>query len=153
MAQPLPPLPPTARHSLSGLKGLEAERLVSQAVSLNDNWRQGKPRLYRSRAIRAWWDILHMAIVPGGHYMIASTCVRGNDHYAIMLYSMDGPKSAAEPLARLKTGNKPYCLSTKYATIGGVPGVTFAYLRRRLLHPYAKESRGYVMHCVFRWFC
>jgi hypothetical protein len=130
MPMPLPPLPPTSSYNMDNLSGLEAERLISRAISLEDNWRREQPRAHRARTFPAWWDVLHIALAPGGHYMVASTCTRGGDHYALMLYSMDHPSLVAVPLTRLKTVNKAYCLSIRYMPYLGEQGIMISFIKR-----------------------
>jgi hypothetical protein len=115
---------------MHNLSGLEAERLISRAISLEDNWRRELPRAYRMRMFPAWWDVLYIALAPGGHYMVASTCTRGGDHYALMLYAMDHPTMVADPLTRLKTSNKAYCLSVRYMSYLGEQGLMVSFLKR-----------------------
>jgi hypothetical protein len=142
MTEPLPPLPPTARHNWTNLTALEAEKLICQTVSLGDNWRSARPKLYCARNIRTWWDVQHLALTAGGHYMVASLGARDNDNYSIMIYGMNRPNNLAEPLARMKSVNKPYCLSIKYLPIGGVQGVMISFLTRRFAKPHAPENYG-----------
>jgi hypothetical protein len=121
---------PTSTYNMDNLSGLEAERLISRAISLEDNWRREQPRAHRARTFPAWWDVLHIALAPGGHYMVASTCTRGGDHYALMLYSMDHPSLVAVPLTRLKTVNKAYCLSIRYMPYLGEQGIMISFIKR-----------------------
>jgi hypothetical protein len=142
---PIPPLPPTVSYSLKNISGLEAERIISRAISLSDNWRSSQPRLYRSRAFPAWWDVLYLALAPGGHYLLASTCVRGGDHYALMLYALDHKSGEMEPLTRLKTVHKAYSLSIKYMPFLGEPGVMISFLKRSHYYPGHWTTVGYVI--------
>jgi hypothetical protein len=123
----LPPLPPTVRYSLNGLNGLEAERLLVRALSVDQNWRAPVPRTFRARSVEAWADVHHMCAVPGGQYFFTSECARGGGHWRIMLYYLDHCTGAAQPVGRLPTGEKAFNLQAKYMTVDGVAGIVLSY--------------------------
>lgn len=126
---PLPPLPPTSRYSLGQL-AMEAERLVIRAISLDDNWRSFKPKLYRAQKLKAYSQVHAMKVLPGGKYLVASVDP-GCRRYAIMVFVLDHAGSETMALAKTPTKSKAYNLQAKYMTFQGVQGIAIAYIRRK----------------------
>jgi hypothetical protein len=127
---PLPPLPPTSKHDMTNLTGLEAEGIISRAISLEDNWRCEQPKPYRMCGLQTGRTILDMVLTPGGHYLLASTLRAGR--HMLILYGMDhSPKSLAEPVAKLGLGpRRPESLCVKYMPYLGKQGIMISYLKR-----------------------
>ncbi|KZT63632.1 hypothetical protein DAEQUDRAFT_733599, partial [Daedalea quercina L-15889] len=133
---PIPPLPPTSRHSLPNLSGLEAERLLLRSVSLQRTWESRDPRYVDAWVFDAGHTVFSMATVPGGQYLIASV---GNSvdnsgerfaDYSLVIYAMDHPRGGAHAIARTRTHTRAYHLKARYTTIRGRRSIAIAYVRR-----------------------
>lgn len=125
---PLPPLPPTSRHSLQNLTGLEAERLLTRAHSLDRIWRCHTP-LFDPWKFNAQHYIAHMVLLPGSQYLVATVSDFTRQDWSLVIYVLDSRWNVV-PIARIATGTKGYHLQAKYLTINGVHGITIAYVRR-----------------------
>ena len=126
---PLPPLPPTSRHCLKNLTGLEAERLLTRAHSLDKIWSWHKPNLFESWKFNAHHHIAHMVLLPGSQYLVATVSDFTKKDWSLVIYVLDSRWNVI-PIARIPTGTKGYNLQAKYLTINGVHGITIAYVRR-----------------------
>ncbi|KAI0086203.1 hypothetical protein BDY19DRAFT_961855 [Irpex rosettiformis] len=126
---PLPPLPPTSRHSLQNLTGLEAERLLTRAHSLDKIWCWRKPNLFDSWKFNAHHYVAHMVLLPGSQYLVATVSDFTRKDWSLVVYSLDSRWNVI-PIARIPTTTKGYNLQAKYLTINGVHGITIAYVRR-----------------------
>lgn len=137
MPIPLPPLPPTAGNSLANLSGIDAERLIVRAVSLDDNWRSEAPRAFRIRGTPTFGadEVLEMTMLPGGKYLVTSSAVLGRVKHCLTLYTMDHPSGTAQPFAQFPTETKACSLHAKYMTWRGKPGIMISYVRRMLQNP------------------
>ncbi|KAH9830521.1 uncharacterized protein C8Q71DRAFT_886450 [Rhodofomes roseus] len=132
---PIPPLPPTSRHSFPSLSGFEAERLLLRSVSLEQTWSSRDPSYVDAWVFNANYTVFSMATVPGGQYLIASV---GNSigssgrftNYSLVIYAMDHPHGGAHPIARTHTETKAYHLKARYTTIRGRRSIAIAYVRR-----------------------
>ena len=133
---PIHPLPPTSRHSLPNLSGLEAERLLLRATSLEKNWSSPNTRVIHSWGFTSYYTVFSMATVPGGQYLIASVGtsvgVSGDRYtdYSLVVYAMDHPLGGAHAIARTQTRTKAYHLKARYTTINGRRCIAVAYVRR-----------------------
>ncbi|KAH9926374.1 uncharacterized protein B0H18DRAFT_1166294 [Fomitopsis serialis] len=132
---PIPPLPPTSRHSLPHLSGLEAERLLLRSVSLQRTWTSRDPSYIDSWAFNANYTVFSMATVPGGQYLIASVgnCIGNGERftdYSLVIYAMDHPHGGGHAIARTRTHTKAYHLKARYTTIRGRHSIAIAYVRR-----------------------
>lgn len=133
---PIHPLPPTSRHSLPNLSGLDAERLLLRATSLEKNWSSPNTRIIDSWGFTSFYTVFSMTTVPGGQYLIASvgTSVANADDrytdYSIVIYVMDHPLGGAHAIARTRTRTKAYHLKARYTTIRGRRCIAIAYVRR-----------------------
>ncbi|OBZ79396.1 hypothetical protein A0H81_00015 [Grifola frondosa] len=92
---PLPPLPPTARHSYPKLTGLEAERLLTRALSVQKNWMQQEPKPFSIWSFNAHHVVLAMTLLPGGHHLVASVADRQRCHHSLVVFVMDEGGSPA----------------------------------------------------------
>ncbi|KAL6301301.1 hypothetical protein BKA93DRAFT_828413 [Sparassis latifolia] len=127
---PLPPLPPTSRYSLQNINGLEAERVVLRGVSLEERWKNNDLNYMQSWEFYAHHHILSMAMLPGGHYIVASVTDNARSRYSLIIFVMDSTLAGAWVVARTDTFTKAYHLQAKYMTIGGERGIVVAYIRR-----------------------
>lgn len=135
---PLPPLPPTARHSLKNLSGLEAERLLTRAHSLDKIWRLN-PDLFDQWMFDAYDHVAHMVLLPGSQYMVASVSDVDRQDWALVVYVLDS-KYNVIPIAKTPTRTKAYNLQAKYLTINGVHGIGVSYVIRDWRH---RKDRQY----------
>lgn len=127
---PLPPLPPTARHSLPYMNGLEAERLLLRATSIERAWRSYDNPCSSDWRFDAYHTVLSMVILPGGRYLVASVAGRGNDKYCIVVYMLDHIKYGAIILAKTPTTTKAFHLTARYMTVANQRSIVIAYVRR-----------------------
>ncbi|TBU41279.1 hypothetical protein BD309DRAFT_1020833 [Dichomitus squalens] len=132
----LPPVPPTERYSLANISQIEAERLLTRSLSLPKRWNQHRPQHFRRWEIEAQRKVLEMALLPGGHYLVATVADRNPMRYCIEVYTSDFNYSMGFPIARLTTPSKAFHLRAKYLSIHGRPGIAIAYIRRN----YRRES-------------
>ncbi|GBE77151.1 predicted protein [Sparassis crispa] len=71
-----------------------------------------------------------MAMLPGGHYIVASVTDNARSRYSLIIFVMDSTLAGAWVVARTDTFTKAYHLQAKYMTIGGERGIVVAYIRR-----------------------
>ncbi|TBU27946.1 hypothetical protein BD311DRAFT_759238 [Dichomitus squalens] len=142
---PLPPAPLTPKRPLSKISGLEAERLVVRAYSLDMNWRRHHPRALREWSFDAQRRVLAMTLLPGGDYLVASVSNRAGDRYYLVVYAMNAP-GAPQALTAVETTTKAYDLQAKYMTIKEQRSIVIAYLRRdyRNKKDRMRAMRGYL---------
>ncbi|PIL35620.1 hypothetical protein GSI_02348 [Ganoderma sinense ZZ0214-1] len=126
---PLPPAPLTPKRPLSKISGLEAERLVTRAYSLDSNWRRHNPKALREWSFDAQRRIIAMSLLPGGDYLVASTANRADDRHNLVVFSMNTP-GAPTALAALETTTKAYAIQAKYMTIKKERTIVIAYIHR-----------------------
>lgn len=124
---PLPPLPPTSRHNLRGLSSTEAERLLVRAYSLDKIWTQ-TPAALDEWSFESWYHVAEMKLLPGSQYLVASVSDASRTDWSVVLYVMDS-RYGVLPIAKKDTKTKAYNLQAKYMKVGGVVGVTVAYVR------------------------
>ncbi|KAI0375985.1 hypothetical protein BV20DRAFT_960081 [Pilatotrama ljubarskyi] len=136
---PLPPLPPSSRHTPDRMTGLEAERLLCRAYSLDLNWRRSRPRCLHQWAFDAYHRVLEIALLPGGRYLVASVSDFTGQRYSLVVYALDS-FSRSRPIAKTDTGTKAYGLRAKYVTIKGQKSVAIAYIRREYHHKTDKRK-------------
>lgn len=113
---PLPPLPPCSRYALQGLTGLEAERLLTRAISFDKVWRQICPPYLDEWNASTEFDINSMVIVPGGRYLVASVREAANIEHQIVVYILDHEHGLV-PIASLPTKSKAYQLQARYVNV------------------------------------
>lgn len=130
MNVPLPPLPPTARHSMASLNNLEVERLLIRAISLQKNFELKKPEPFYGIAVETFHQVQAMVILPGGKYLVASVRDEQRDCYAIMIFVLDYRRAGALALAKTATPTKAYNLQAKYMTFQGQRGIMVSYSLR-----------------------
>ena len=130
---PLPPLRPSFRYTHDATD-YEIEHIVTRAISLDDNWRQGKSRIRTNKFIETPYQVLDLVMVPGGKFLIASVKDQPGYRFYLTLYAMDHPKGA-RALARIPTVSKAYFLKAKYVEWKGQRGIMIVYCRRRF-HNY-----------------
>ncbi|TDL19416.1 hypothetical protein BD410DRAFT_441251 [Rickenella mellea] len=132
MPFPLPALPPTAKYDRHGLCALDIERLVTRAITFDNNWLGEKcPQPYYIMPYATYQHLLSMVLLPGSHYMVASV-VDGAGQYAVMVWAMEHPScDGPVPLVIRYTEFKAYHLQAKYMTVSGEKGITISFLRKR----------------------
>jgi len=47
------------------------ERMVTRAITLDDNWRSAVPKVYNSRLFDLSYNVHEVKVVKGGKYMVA----------------------------------------------------------------------------------
>lgn len=117
---------------------IEAEKLVVQALSLDDNWKSDDFKPQRISFLPTHYPIEEMTILPGGRYLIAS--IKDEYRTFIELIDMDRDIPGAAPVARLRTDTKAYQLQAKYSKVDGKPVIIFAYVERLIKPPTTAES-------------
>ena len=145
---PLPPVPFALKRPLSKISGIEAERLVVRAYSLDLNWRRHNPRALREWSFDAQRRVLAMTLLPGGDYLIASVSNRACDRFYLVVFAMNAP-GAPQALTAVETTTKAYGLQAKYMTIKKQRSIVIAYLRRDYRHK-KDRVRAYVFRCAYR---
>ncbi|KAI0641292.1 hypothetical protein C8Q79DRAFT_989779 [Trametes meyenii] len=135
---PLPPLPPTSRHTPKHMTGLEAERIMCRAYSLNRNWNSTRPRCLHEWFFPAYHRVLEMTLLPGGRYLVASVCDSHAQRYSLIVYAID-TFGRSRPIAKTETTTKAYSIRAKYVTLKGRKSVAIAYLRREYHHKRDKR--------------
>lgn len=139
---PIPPVPPTSRHSLKNLSAFEAERLMVRAASLAWCWQWTTPQVFDAWKFEAYHCVKQMVLLPGSQYMVASVCETNGTNWSLVVYVMDGRYNVV-PIAKMPTDTKAYNVVAKYLTIDGVDGITIAYIRRAWRHR-ADAKKGFV---------
>lgn len=132
MPFPLPALPPTAKYDHNGLCALDIERLVTRAITFDNNWLgENCPQPYYIMPYATYQRLLSMVLLPGSHFMVASV-VDGAGQYAVMVWAMEHPScDCPVPLVIRYTEFKAYHLQAKYMTVNGEKGITISFLRKR----------------------
>ncbi|OSD04965.1 hypothetical protein PYCCODRAFT_1362559 [Trametes coccinea BRFM310] len=130
---PLPPLPPTARHTPSRMNSFEVERLLCRAYSHHFNWSGYKPRCFSEWTFNSHHRVLEMVWVPGGRYLVASVTDPTETKYSLVIFTVDINKRC-RPIAKTDTQTKAYGLRVKYVTVRGEKSLAVAYLRREYHH-------------------
>lgn len=108
----------------------EIEQIVTRTISLDDNWRNPKSKVIARHLFETHYEVLDMAMVPGGKYLLASVKDRGNYRYYINLYILDHP-NGPRAIARLPTLAKAHNLQAKYVNLQGELGIAISFVRRR----------------------
>lgn len=75
-------------------------------------------------------DVLELALLPGGHYLVAACAPHGRYFWRITLYALDQKVAGALPVAEVRTGTKAYNLRVMYAPWQGEMGIMICYTRR-----------------------
>lgn len=139
---PLPPVPPTARHSLRNLTSFEAERILVRATTLDYNWNFTDPQVMDKIQFDAYHRVKEMVLLPGSQYMVASVSEANGSVWSLVVYAMD-VRYGVFPIAKMPTQTKAIELQAKYLTVDDVPGIVIAYVRRAWRHR-GDGDRGYV---------
>ncbi|KAK7686478.1 hypothetical protein QCA50_010074 [Cerrena zonata] len=135
---PLPPLEWSTRWSLKNLSALEAERIVTRAISFDKAWHNVTPGFRpgnTSWMFPAHSKITALCLLPGSQYLIASVCDRTLKRFSLILFAMDHKFGGAVPLAQCKTEGKAFGLTARYMTVNGKQGILLAYLLRHWRNP------------------
>jgi hypothetical protein len=139
---PLPPLPPTSRHSIAALNNLEVERLLIRAVSLKKNFQWVKPEPFYALGVQAFHRIQSMVILPGGKYLVASVKDDIRDCYAIMIFVLDYRIGGALAIAKTTTPTKAYNLQAKYMAYQDQKGIMVSYSLRDTKYKEHRRAAG-----------
>ncbi|KAI9068436.1 hypothetical protein FKP32DRAFT_1561741 [Trametes sanguinea] len=142
---PLPPLPPTTRHTLSRMSGFEVERLLCRAYSHHINWSEHNPQCFSEWTFNSHHRVLEMVLVPGGRYLIASVTDPTETTYSLVIFTVDVHRRC-RPIAKTDTQTKAYGIRVKFATVKGEKSLAVAYLRREYHHKTDKKlsTKGYL---------
>ena len=130
---PLPPVPPTVKHTLRNLSAFEAESILVRATTLNHNWNYTVPEVMDSWRFNAYHCAEQMVLLPGSQYMVAAVCEAHGSGWSLVVYVMDGRYNVI-PIAKLPTETKAIGLQAKYLTVNGIAGIAVAYVRRAWRH-------------------
>ena len=136
---PVPPLRPTFEYTLP-LTDYEIEQLVTQAITVDDNWRSPNPKIYNRRLLNGFHKINDLCLLPGGKYLVASVMDMGCEGwYWIYLYVLDSPWGP-RPVARIQTFSMAYDIQAKYVKLRpSEDGILIAYTRRFNKKRYVKR--------------
>ncbi|OSX66779.1 hypothetical protein POSPLADRAFT_1068226 [Postia placenta MAD-698-R-SB12] len=138
---PVPPLPPTSRHTIPHMSGIEVERLLLRATSLDRVWNSTEQMPANVYDFNAHHQIHSMFILPGGRYLIASTSDKAESRWSIVIYMMDHRVNEVVALAKTFVNTKAIHINARYMTIGGVRSIVIAYVRREFLrHRHRKQG-------------
>ncbi|EGN93670.1 hypothetical protein SERLA73DRAFT_156233 [Serpula lacrymans var. lacrymans S7.3] len=135
-----PPLPPSTRYALHSITSFEAERLVTRALTLRQNWMSPEPVAKDLHCFRAYRQILSMVALPGGKHLVASVSNPDRNHFSLVVYVLDHRVGGVVPLAETPVKRKAYDLRVKYMTIEGVRSIVIAFNRRKFSKRYQKET-------------
>jgi hypothetical protein len=108
----------------------EAEQIVTRTISLDDNWRDSKPKVISRMLFETHYEVLDMSLLPGGKYMVASVKGKGSYRYYLVLYILDHP-SGPRAIARVETFAKAFHVQTRYMKMDGELGIAMTCVRRR----------------------
>ncbi|KAI0628081.1 hypothetical protein C8Q77DRAFT_1068627 [Trametes polyzona] len=136
---PLPPVPPTSRHTPDCMTGLEIERLICRAYSLHINWERHYPRCLHAWSLEAFHKVHEMVLLPGGRYIVASVSDPKGLRHALMVYALDA-MGCSRPIAKTDMPTKVFAIRAKYVTIKGDKSIAIAYLRRDYHHKTDKRK-------------
>ncbi|EAU92321.2 hypothetical protein CC1G_00540 [Coprinopsis cinerea okayama7 len=129
MKIPIPPLRPTFRYSLT-VTDYEIEQLVTQAITVDDNWRRPNPTIFSRNHFWSHHKTTNMFLLPGGKYLIASAQSRDKLQFWLVLYQVDHPMGP-RALARIPTYSEAYNVEAKFMRLfEGEEGLVIAYTRR-----------------------
>ena len=132
MTYPLPLLSPMKKYSPENIAYRDIETWISRAVSLDTNWKKKEPKPKQVLSYETYFKTLSMVLLPGGHFLVASVRDK-NGNYGLLLWVMDHPAiehGGAIPLVWRDTEVKAYNLQARYTTVGGVRGISIAFLRK-----------------------
>ncbi|KAL0951881.1 hypothetical protein HGRIS_008540 [Hohenbuehelia grisea] len=128
---PMPPLRPTFQYSLKATD-FEVEQIVTQAISLDDNWRHHRPEIKKRQLFKSDRIVLGLKVLPGGKYLLASERDVKGYRYYLSLYALNHP-SGPLILARTETETKIFNIQAKYMEHNGRMGIMTTCLRRRFM--------------------
>ncbi|KAJ3489760.1 hypothetical protein NLI96_g1915 [Meripilus lineatus] len=141
---PLPPVPPTSRHSFARLSGLEVERLITRPLSLELAWDASIPDCYDEWHFDAQYHVKSMVFLPGGQYVVASVSDLSDRDHSVVLWMLDQAGAPVVPLAKTSVSTRAHHLQARYMTVGGRNGIAISFVCRNFKHTSptnARESR------------
>ncbi|KIY44313.1 hypothetical protein FISHEDRAFT_77516 [Fistulina hepatica ATCC 64428] len=114
----------SARHS-----GTEVERLLSSAITLSENTRNGFSQVFgRSHfSVQSKQTIFEVKLIAGGKYMFLSVGSRAS--YGILCYAMDYPHGS-RLIAEMPTKTRAFHITAEYQTHDRVPCISLVYSMR-----------------------
>lgn len=121
------------------MSGLEVERLLIRAYSLDKNWKSPHARVFRKWTFDANYRMVEMKQLPGGQYLVASVTTPGENQYSLVVYRMD-TMGSARAVAAIDTVAKAYSIQAKYMSIQGKQSIVIAFLRREYHHKTDKRA-------------
>lgn len=151
---PLPPLEWSTRWSIKTLSALEAERMVTRAMSFDKSWHNSRPGFRPGHELWSFpvhFRISSLCLLPGSQYLIASVCDRTLKRFSIILFTLDHKFGGAVPLAQCQTDGKAFGLTARYMTVRGNQGIVIAYLLRHWKDP-EDGKRGYAYRILSLFF-
>jgi hypothetical protein len=149
MSIPHEPLRPTFRNTID--EGtFEIEKLVTRAVSVDDNWRHLTPKLHHNQLVVAHYKVLEMSLLPGGKYLVASMKDSRAYRYFLTVFAIEhaNTKDGCRALARYELDVKAYNIQAKYMKYRGVQGVMISFLQRYLKPGSTSATFGYASFFV-----
>ena len=139
LQHPFASLPPTWKYNAREITSLELERLVTRAISLDNNWRGDNPKIYKELHCSTFDQVLDMVLLPGGHYLVTSVRDRSKK-FSIVVWAMDHPATGRpSPIVFRQTMVRAYHLQAKYMSIHGRKSLCIAFLRKR--HKESTDKR------------
>ncbi|KAG1814004.1 uncharacterized protein BJ212DRAFT_1482350 [Suillus subaureus] len=136
----VPALPPSLQYSPHFLTSFEAERLVIRAITVHKNWILPNPPAASYLPVQAHRHILSMVVLPGGKYLVASTCNLAKTHYSLVVYVLDHRIRGIVPLAETPVRGKAYNVCAKYVNVEGTPSILIGYIRRKTLKSHQSTN-------------
>lgn len=151
---PLPPFRPTLRYSMS-IADFEIEQLVTQAITVDDNWRSSNPRIFDKKTLFTGMVVNDLFLVPGGRFLLASLMDRtkpkrpGRVKCFLYLYILDHP-FGPHAVCRIETFTRAYNLRAKFCRVRrGEDGMVITYNRRKPKQPQPKTLFDEDFSCEF----
>lgn len=133
---PLPPLPPDIRAPSAA----QLERRAARAHALDAAWHAPRPALH-AWTCNAWFAVEGLALLPGGHFLVASVADTEKNEWAVVVYAMDTAESViVAPLSKTRTEGRAENLTARYADVGGVESVVVMYTTREWQDPGSVDS-------------
>ncbi len=121
------------------MSGLEAERLLLRAYSLDHNWKLTNPEVIRIWTFDANYRVLEVKPLPGGNYVVASVTNATDSKYFLVIYAMD-TLGCARAVAAMDTPSRAYSVEAKYMNVKDTPSIVIAFLHRDYHHKSDRRS-------------
>lgn len=128
------------------LSALEAERMVTHAISFDKTWHNVQPNFRPGHQLWSFpvhFQITSLCLLPGSQYLIASVIDRTLERCKIIVFTLDHKFGGAVPLAQCTTDTKAFGITAKYLTVKGKQGIVISFLMRHWKRP-EYGAHGYI---------